>query len=284
MRNTITHTTLTGHRIDLEDPRPDVVAFLERLEAMVADPSATEDDLIAVAYGRDNPVLDQSVFPGRGAVTPAVLADPAYRIVTDLLFRKRVAQDKVDVEKMAAEYTLSVAEAAARLGVHENAVRQAIAAQRLPSWLKGGRHFLHPRSVDAFQIAPRGPRAQEERQAREASEAAGRALLVCVGSADGASLRIAPRPELEHQQKAGPHMVTGRIPGDWKRLAVLTNGPEKARLYVIEQGADAKEDAIHIGPLYVRGRFVIVERVNNPRAARERFEALSKGGGGRSDS
>jgi len=277
MRNTITHTTLTGHRVELEDPKPDVVAFLERLEGMVADPKATEDDLIAVAYGRDNPILDHSIFPARGAVTAAVLADPAYRVMTDLLFRKRVAQDRVDVETLAAEYTLTVGEAAARLGVHENAVRQAIAAQRLPSWMKGGRHYLHPRSVDAFQLAPRGLRGQEERLAREAAEAAAADettwLAVCVGGADGLSLRLAPRPVLQDQEKVGRHGVKGRIAAGWQRLAVLTNGDRGSRLFVIEPAPGAEPERIEWGTFYVAGLFRVVERINNTRAARKRFEA-----------
>lgn len=145
------YETITGHRIEYT-PKPKVAAFLRRLEAMVADESATESDCIALAYSTENPILDHSMFPGRGAVTRDVLADPAYRVMTDLLFRKRIAERQIDVATTEARYTMTVAEAAEELGVHVSAIRQAIASQRLASWHREGRHYLDPRAVRAMRL------------------------------------------------------------------------------------------------------------------------------------
>ena len=47
-------------------------------------------------------------------------------------------------EQASAQFTMTPAEAATRLGVHVNAVRQAIDAGRLGAWMKGGREFGWP--------------------------------------------------------------------------------------------------------------------------------------------
>lgn len=154
------YTTVMGHEIRL-DVAPKVAAFLGRMELLAGDRATTEQTMIGVAYSTENPMLDQSPFPGRGGITKEVLADPAYRVMTDLLFRKRIAERKIDIEKIAARYTMTIAEAAAERGVHESAIRQAIASVRLASWYRDGRHYLDPRAVRALEVgtrAPTGPR------------------------------------------------------------------------------------------------------------------------------
>jgi excisionase family DNA binding protein len=152
-----THTTLTGHAIEFEAGGT-FRAFLARLHGMLDDARVTDQEMIGVAYGRENPVLDHAFFPGRGCVTREVLEDPRYAVVADLLARKNVAVARLSIESLAEQYSLSVAQAAERIGVHESAVRQAIAARRLPSWLKAGRHHLAPSAVDAFALATGGKR------------------------------------------------------------------------------------------------------------------------------
>src|SRR5689334_4911921 len=120
-----TYQTISGHEISYE-PTPEVAALLARLQAMLEDPAATQDQMIALAYGQDNPILDPNVIPGRGAVTPRVLEDPAYRVMTDILFRKRLDPEGDQVARIAKQHTLTPAQVAERLGVHVSAVRQAI--------------------------------------------------------------------------------------------------------------------------------------------------------------
>jgi hypothetical protein len=101
------HTTYDGHSLEW-DPPPEVTLFFEQLIALVADPARTESDLIEFAYSKDNPILDPTMFATRGAVTKAVLADPADRVMTDLLFRKALASDGSDVGAIAARYAMTI--------------------------------------------------------------------------------------------------------------------------------------------------------------------------------
>lgn len=151
MTKKITHRTVTGHLVEFEAP-PKVATFLRRLEDAVAEPKVTERELTGLAYSNENPFLDHTMFPGRGAVTKEVLADPAYRVMTDLLFRKRIVELKIDVSKIEARYSMTPGEAAAELGVTEGAIRQAIAARRIASWYRDGRHYLDPRSLSSLEL------------------------------------------------------------------------------------------------------------------------------------
>lgn len=68
--------------------RPEVEAFLAQLEALVDDPCTPLAHVVQLAYSLDNPILDPTWFVDRGAVTRAVLADPAYATMRALLRRK----------------------------------------------------------------------------------------------------------------------------------------------------------------------------------------------------
>jgi hypothetical protein len=85
-----THETMSGHVIEYERPSPKVGAFLARLQEMLEDRKTGEQEMIAVAYSTENPILAQGLFPGRGAVTREVLADPVYHVMADLIARKHV--------------------------------------------------------------------------------------------------------------------------------------------------------------------------------------------------
>jgi excisionase family DNA binding protein len=153
----MTYTTLSGHQIEY-DAAPKLARFIGELEAMCRSAGETEDAMIARVYSVDNPIMDTQAIPGRGAVTAKVLANPAYRVMTDLIFRKRVAEQGVDVEKLAGRYTLSVPQVAERLGVHVSAVRQAIEAGRIGAWVKYGRTYVDPAALASFRLSPRGPK------------------------------------------------------------------------------------------------------------------------------
>ena len=92
------HQTVSGHAIEYEDT-PEVAAFLRRLRELVDDPKAGVHEVIGLAYSRENPILDQTIFPERGAVTKEVLASPAYTVVADLVFRKEAAVHGYDSKR-----------------------------------------------------------------------------------------------------------------------------------------------------------------------------------------
>lgn len=252
-----THHTVSGHTIEL-DASPKVTSFLDRLRAMVDDQTVSEQAMIGLAYSTENPFLDHAMFPGRGAVTKDVLANPAYAVMTDLLFRKHVAIEGIDVEKLAKRYSMSIAEAAAELGIHVSAVRQAIAAKRLASWMKDGRHYLDPRDVKAFQVGTRGPEARVSIHGP---------LEVCVGHKKGVSFSLkAPKPIVGVRRVEG-NVMTGVV-REWHRVVVRTTSETgSVRSFVLEP---AKEpNTLTFNEFYVRGNFDIVEKANSRAKAEE---------------
>lgn len=146
------HVTLSGHRVEY-DPSPKLATFLTRLEDMISAPKVAEQEMIGLAYSRENPLMDRTLHPWRVMVTKKVFANPAYQVISDLLFRKRVALEKIDIDAIAATYDLDVAEAAKLAHVHPSAIRQAIKARRLASWVKDGKYFMAPNSLASFAMA-----------------------------------------------------------------------------------------------------------------------------------
>jgi hypothetical protein len=281
--STKTHTTIMGHTIEYE-ATPKVTAFLKRLLEIANDPEATENDLVGVAYSSENPFLDHKMFPGRGGVTREILDSPVYAVMTDIIFRKRIAQDGVDVEKLLARYSMSVGEAAAELGIHESAVRQAIGAKRLASVLRDGKHYLDPRALTSFEVSNRGPRKRTapaepvpeiehpdppiDREAvlGERPESEGAELDVVLGHEKGLGLKI--RPSLPKVERLAGNRMHGRLERGWKRAVVMTTGQGGTRrAFVLEPGPE--ENEIKHGAFAVRGRFVVAEKGNTPSKADE---------------
>lgn len=268
------YTTLSGRTLEYE-PTPELAAFIERLAAMTADPDATEDDMVLLAYGPGNPMLNQSILPGRAMVTGETLANPAYHVAADLLFRKHVAEKQVDIAELAGQHTLSVAETAERLGVNVSAVRQAIDAWRLAAWKKNGKYFVDPRSLATFRLIARGPKPT----GRPAERASTDPLVVRVGSASGVTMHVkhpsaelGPAPASLPPAPAKAKTADGTI-SPWRRVAVYSAVNDKpGRLMVLEPAED--ENELALGPLFVRGKFAIAEKVNNARQAREVWEAF----------
>jgi excisionase family DNA binding protein len=260
-----THTTINGRTIEYE-PTALETKFLHRVEAAVTNAAIGEAELRALIYGPENPLLDQQA--GYSFVTPTAFESPVFRVLLDLLDRKRVAAGSLDLAKTAARYTLSVTEAADRLGIRDSAVRTAVIEGRLPSWMKDGEIRLSPESVDSYQVSRRGrpPR-----------------LLVTCGSKDSASMRIRViGGELEVSNKAGG-LVEGQVTS-WEKVGVITGAkrtgregtPETTyRYWLLEPGGQQRR--VELGPFKVVGRFTIAEQKNG-KAASEAFHALERPG------
>src|SRR5436309_3074307 len=78
----MTYTTVSGHKIEYH-PTPAVARLIEALKTMCDTPGVTRDAMVAMVYSTDNPIMDKEAIPGRGAVTAKVMANPAYRVMTD---------------------------------------------------------------------------------------------------------------------------------------------------------------------------------------------------------
>jgi hypothetical protein len=260
---TRSYTTASGHRIEYE-ASPKVAAFLRRLEEMVEDAKVSTQEMTGLAYSSENPILDHGIFPGRGSVTRQVLDDPAYSVVTDLLFRKQLAEDGTSLEKIAVKYSMTVTEAAAELGMSAGAVRQAIAAKRIGSWLKGGQHYLNPKALTSLEIGTRNPVGPRPKPV--AAAAAGGPLEVLMGSKEGATFNVRAKDRIDVDRQSG-HTNHGLI-ARWERVVVRSVGETGSkRAWVIVPGD--KENEIAFSGFYVRGRFTVASSTNNPKAADE---------------
>ena len=151
------HVTLFNHTIKYPKPTPALAKFIKRLEAMVADTKVPEDQFRAVLFGRDNPLLDHTLYPERGPITAATLKDPVYPVLMDLLAQKQAQEDRVNLEKLEAEYSMPVTEAAGLLGVHVNTLKKRIKTRQLRSWVKKARrggqpeYYIKPEAVDGLR-------------------------------------------------------------------------------------------------------------------------------------
>lgn len=274
---TTEYTTLAGRVITL----PVGVGaagsdLIERLSRGVTDPAVTTNDMIALVYGPDNPVLDHATFPGRAAVTPAVLTNPLYKVMADLIDRKRVAMGELDIAAAHARHTVSVPEAATQLGITEQAVRAAIDADRLAAIYRNGQWWLTPESLASYQVSRRGPKGK----GRGGEPAPGAApVLVRVGSAPGASLSVRVRDgDLITERKDGG-AVLGRFPPGWRSAVVRTTlGSGGARAFTLEP-AEGEQNEIGLGGLYVRGPFRIAKKYNTAKAATEAWESFGRATG-----
>jgi excisionase family DNA binding protein len=255
-KKTRTHTTLQGRELTFEEPTGELAKFLKRVEEAAANPKATEDDLIALVHSNENPILDTSILPGRGMVTPRVFALPIYHVMNDLIARAAVRAGHVDLEAAAAQFTMTPTEAAEHLGVHVSAVRQAIDRGALSAWRKGARWFLNPRDVDNYKVSDTGP------------QGGGAELQVFLGrSKDGAQFIVKAPDRLVHVKRTDGNEHRGTIGAGWKRIGVFAANGDNARFFVLEPADEEGAEIVCCG-FYLRGKFRTITVENNAKRAR----------------
>jgi len=272
------HQSLTGHRIEYPDLEAPVEKFVCRVQAQLEDDTATEDDMIALIYGSENPILDHTLFPERGAVTREVLDNPVYHVLTDLLARKRFKERSYDTEKLAARYTLTVRDAAQQLGIAEGAVRQAIAARRIPSWIKGNRHYIDPKALETLEVGTRGPipayvTPLKYRVGYDWGSQATMQLKTVKGV-----IGVQPKKHGVSTFQVGfvgDDDKSTEANGDierWRRVGVLIGSGGSLRFFVIEPSASAADPELRLGIFFVLGNYQVVEKINNAKLAREAWD------------
>jgi hypothetical protein len=257
------HTTVSGHVIDYPEPEPKVAAILKRLARMADDPKATEDQMVALAYSSENPLLGPDLFPSRGAVTKETLLKPAWHVMQDYLARKYIAENGISLDKLAEEYTMTMSEAARHLGIQPSAVRLAVQTSRLPAWVKDGTYYISPKALDSYEVTKTGPAPQL--RVRVAP------LAVCIGNAEGKSFRLKHPGELADKTDVeGGHIVAGRI-ARWRRVAILSGRRGDYRFAEIAPAET--ENEYRFGPFYVRGRFDM-KKINDSERAYDAWKAF----------
>lgn len=257
------HTTIAGETLEYPRPTGELAAFLARVRAAAEDPRVSEGELVELLYGRENPLLDHTIFRGRGAVTREVFANPVYHVMLDLLDAKRVQVGTLDPERAAQRYSMTVTEAAEVLGMTTSAVRQAIAAKHLAAWKTGPVYLLDPSSVETYRdrVKRRGPKPAP-------------ALRITMGNRAGASFRV-KAPELETVEttklEGGGKVIEAVVPR-FERAAVAFSGKKVNRMFVLEPADD--EDRFDFEGFSIAGRYRVTEKINDPEEASKRFRSF----------
>lgn len=258
-----TYVSLAGHKITYADPEPKVARFLQRVFDLATDPKVKSNALISLIYGSENPILDPTFFPERGAVTEAVLENPIYHVMADLLARKQADEAGVTPEKMSRPFTLTVAQAAEQLGVSEDTLNRGIRARRIPSWVKEGQRYLDPRTFPALKLGLGKQGKLPEGFMR---------LKVRVGASHTGQIRVKHAGgELPTKAEAIPYAMETTLPRSQK-VAVLTAGHDKLRMFELIPGEE--ENEVEFEGYWVRGHFEIARKINGAAAARKAWESF----------
>ncbi len=149
----ITYITGSGHVVRYEQDGSPGSRYLQRLSREAVDPAVDYDDLVVMAYSRENPFLENSIFVGVGAVTRQVLKDPRYQVMLDLLEKKAIQKKLIVAERDFARYEMTVSQAARKLGLHDTVITAAIRERRLAARKIKGKWLLAPQDVDNYQVS-----------------------------------------------------------------------------------------------------------------------------------
>jgi excisionase family DNA binding protein len=288
-------------------------SFLAKVLAWQADPAVTVGELYNLVYGPQNPLLSVDPETQVATVTRAAHADPAWLVCQEAIDRKRAAAGHLDLTLAVARFDMPVTEAAALLERTPSAIRQLIHAGRLVARKDGDSWLLDRDSVAAFRGKRRGPIARAAAELEGESDLRARvtalrdrtgwtidrcheaittrspdeieALLtaapveVRIGHDGGHHVRIkgAQIAPTATEAVLGGWVLSGPLDSGWTRLHVLAyDNAGKARLFVFEPDPEGGHVAWQYAGFYVRGPAREVEHENNPRLARERFDALPK--------
>lgn len=278
-----TYKLLSGETISYE-PTPEAADFVARVAVLVNDPTSSVSDVVGLIYGDENPLLVPGIIPGRNAVTAAVLEDKTYHVLLDLLDQKRVMAGTFDPARSEAAHTVSVSDGAEQLGISESAVRQAIAAGRLPAVKRGGSHWLQPEAVAGYRVTTRGPAKRAAQPDRTqlpgpSGEGPGRPVQVAFGTSGDHVL------QLRHDG-----IVTISDDGlaqidRWSKIYVTTGWKPDGSLRFFELRPSSKAhfpislstESMTWGPFFVVGPYEQARHENNAKKARAEWDAVRKG-------
>lgn len=253
------HTTALGEVLKFT-ASPEVAAFIDRVRIAAHDPKVSEPELISLIYGgHENPILDHTHFVDKGAVTAAVLKDPAYHVLCDLMQTKRES-----LPAPPPPAFLDISAVALQLDISRQSVSAAISRGDLNSEKVNGKHRVSRDSVESYRdsVKRRGRRAEPM-------------LKIVFGNEPGKSCQ-AKVLSLDLQSKEGK-VQTGVVRA-FDRAALkfsykIGKTEEKAnRMIIIEPSTTMEE--FSVGKFGVSGKFKIVERINNASEATKRWKAF----------
>lgn len=264
------YETILGELISYPEPDEETKAFLERAIDAAEDPRVSNDQLIELIYGLENPILEHGRFEGRGAVTKEVLKNPLYRVFLDLLDHKRVALGETSAAALREPFKLKVSEAAEIAGVTPDAIRKAVRDSRLTGI----------ETPDGIRIDPRGLRSWVETR-KPRGKTKGAALKIRMGSAAGKSFRV-KFAELKTTGKAetgdGGAIVLAEVPSFTEGAICFSekkpNGRKINRCFILEPTSERTSEYTH-GPFGISGRFKVKETENHESRSAALFKSFS---------
>ncbi len=241
----VEHRCING-RILTFDASAEVQAFLSEVAQASEDPTWTESAVRAFIFGESNPLW---VGAGYSYFRGDVLEQPAFRVALDLLDRKRIESGTLNLDAATARYSMTVSEAAEFLGIRDSAVRTAVAAFRLPCWMKNGQIFLDPATVRSYQASRRGRPPQ---------------IRITSGSDTNGRLRVCV--EDDDRKIAEPGGTESRTVETWTRVFAILDEDREQRCLFWELIPGGPERTIGRDTLLVEGRFTIVRHLTGAAA------------------
>lgn len=152
----VEYIEVSGRLLRFPAPRPEVATFLERLCALLDPPGVPAESVRALAFGPENPVLARHpTLPGAYPDASSV-RDPAYWVCVDVVLRAEARAAGVSLEDAGRPFTTTMAEAARKLGRVQSSIVNAVENRTLHAWVHGGRHYLLPAEVAAYNVPRRG--------------------------------------------------------------------------------------------------------------------------------
>lgn len=203
--------------------------------------------------------LDPASFAAGVAACRAFLAVQGHHVQAELL---AYVVPPPDFPPAPAEpYSWSAYDVARSVGCSVQAVGHNARAGKLPAQLEGGAYRFRPSEVQAWTPTRMGSNPP--------------AMLLRVGKAGGLGVKVRVwRDEYdatgETEWEAGPEATEQAEVTDWTAIEVLTIAPDSRRYFRLEPGKVHR--AMQWGPGRIEGRYEVVEKVNNARAAGTRWE------------
>lgn len=270
------YITQNGHEIEYDKFSKAEDAFLLKAKEAVVSEDVSTNQMIALVYGPDNPVLDYS--QGTPNVTATVLAHPLYRILSDLIGVKRVALGELDLDKAHARYTIDVPSASQKLGITPQAIRAAIDANRLPGLYRKGQWWLTQESIDNYQVSnrPGRPPSVRKQPAQIEDGLIHHGVSAVTGSEAGASLSVRVDKPLIIEDRE-QNKVHGRFPDGWKVALIKTTTEAGTRAILIKSVKGKQKEIRHYG-LFVNGEFQVIKNFNKTVDANRVWRAIAHNG------
>lgn len=269
--------TLAGEVIEYPAAPADLARFLARAIDEAHDPDIGESAFTALIYGRDNPLLDQTVFPDRGMVTPEAKRHPIFRILLDLLEQKRIQAGTLQARRdpdgpMPADpaHTMTVDRAASLMAVSAGTIRRLVKQGELVGSGRGESLRLDGEAVERW-IEEHDIAGETRRFAMVGDvEGAVADLQILMGRRGGAELQVKYKGALDDVTTIGANQA-GTL-RRWRAVGVLLADEGTCVFHVLRPGP--RREVVALRGFFVRGAFDVTQTITDAEMARAAFDTF----------